>query len=183
MDYARNIAIMVGVFLAIVMLCCGIGFLSYTYGQSEGHNSGYAAGQKDGSSQGYEAGYETGLRAAGSSYDLHAPTYREMKEFIARDSTNSKEYVKDKYLCSDFSTEVNNNAEAEGIRCATVDIFYPEGYGHTIVAFETIDKGLVYIEPQFDHEVRLVIGESYSQTNNYNPAPHSDVVERILTSW
>jgi hypothetical protein len=78
---------------------------------------------------------------------------------------------------------VNNNAEAKGIRCAVVDIFYPDGYGHTIVAFDTTDRGLIYIEPQFDQEVKLEVGRSYSQLNNFTAAPRDDTIKRYLVVW
>ena len=92
-------------------------------------------------------------------------------------------YIKDEYVCTDFSAEVNNNADALGIRCAIVDMFYPEGYGHTIVAFETLDRGLVFVEPQFDHEVSLIVGKSYSHINKYTPPPEDDTIKRFLLIW
>ena len=36
-----------------------------------------------------------------------------------------------------------------------------EKWGHALVAFETVDRGLIFIEPQSDREVKLVIGESF----------------------
>jgi hypothetical protein len=62
-------------------------------------------------------------------------------------------------------------------------MFYPEGYGHTIVAFETTDKGLILVEPQFDQEVNLAIGKSYSKINNFTPAPRDDTVKRFVIIW
>ncbi len=116
-------------------------------------------------------------------YTLQNPTYQEMKTFLAQDPTNTNTYVEDKYVCVDFAAAVNNNAEAKGIRCAVVDIFYPDGYGHTIVAFDTTDRGLIYIEPQFDQEVKLVVGRSYSQLNNFTAAPRDDTIKRYLVVW
>jgi hypothetical protein len=62
-------------------------------------------------------------------------------------------------------------------------MFYPDGYGHTIVAFDTTDRGLIYIEPQFDQEVKLVVGRSYSQLNNFTSAPRDDTIKRYLVVW
>lgn len=183
MDYVQKLATVVGMFLAIAMLCVGSGILSYIYGQSKGSSAGYEAGHEASYSQGYEVGYESGLREADSGYDLRNPTYQEMKEFLSQDATDSKKYVNDEYVCSDFSAEVNNSADAQGIRCAVVDIFYPDGYGHNIVAFETADKGLIFVEPQFDQEVNLIVGESYSQINNYTPPPRNDTINRLLIIW
>lgn len=195
MDYTQRVATIFSIIVIIITLCSGSALISYIYGQDKGYHAGYEAGQEGSYSQGYsrgkeegyqagyEAGYESGLEEAGSGYNLRNPTYQEMKEFLAQDTTDSKTYIKDEYLCSDFSAEVNNNADAQGIRCAIVDIFYPDGYGHTIIAFETTNKGLKFIEPQFDHEVSLIIGKSYSQINNYTPPPRDDTIERFLIIW
>lgn len=185
MDYSHKIAITLGILLAAIMLCGGTGFLSYIYGYQVGQQTGHSQSheENDGYQVGYEAGYESGLKEASSSYDLRNPTYQEMKEFLAQDPTNSKTYLEGKYTCTDFSAEANNNAEAQGIRCAIVYIFCPEGYGHTIIAFETKDEGLKFIEPQFDQEVSLIIGKSYSQTNNYTPPSHNDTIQRFRVIW
>lgn len=195
MDNSQKVATALGMFLAIVMLCYGSAYLSYVYGQHNGYETGYEAAQnlsysqrheaeKDAGYQaGYQAGYESGLREGSSGYSIGNPTYQEMMEFLAQDTTNSKGYLEDEYVCADFSVQVNNNAEAHGIRCAVVDIFYPEGYGHAIVAFETMDRGLTFIEPQFDEEVSLVVGKSYSQINDYTPPPKDDTIRRFLVAW
>jgi hypothetical protein len=192
MDYSQKVAIALGMFLAIAMLCGGAGFLSYVYGYQVGHetsyNQGYSQGKDEGYQSGYQSGFEVGYKPSveqetSSEYTLRNPTYQEMKAFLAQDMTSSKKYVEDKYVCTDFAAAVNNNAEKEGIRCAIVDIFYPEGYGHTIVAFETTDKGLIFVEPQFDQDVELVVGKSYSQTNNFTLAPRDDNVNRFLIIW
>lgn len=78
------------------------------------------------------------------------PTYAELVEFIVRDLTNTGDYVKggpDSYVCSDFAEAVHNNAEAAGIRAAWVSIdLEGNDEGHALNAFETTDKGLVYID-------------------------------------
>ena len=192
MDYSQKVATVLGIFLAIVMLCGGSGFLSYTYGYQIGHEASYNQGYDQGKGEGYQSGYQSGFEAGykpsleqekSSEYTLRNPTYQEMKAFLAQDTTNLGKYATDEYVCVDFSAAVNNNAEKNGIRCAIVDIFYPEGYGHTIVAFETTDKGLIFIEPQFDHEVKLIVGKSYSQTNGFTLAPRDDTINRFLIIW
>jgi len=192
MDNSQKIATVLGIFLAIIMLCGGSGFLSYMYGYQIGHEGSYNQGYSQGKDEGYQVGYKTGYEAGykpileqetASGYTLRNPTYQEMKAFLVEDTTSSTTYRKDEYVCVDFATEVNNNAVKKGIRCAIVNIFYPEGYGHTIVAFETTDRGLIFIEPQFDHEVKLIVGKSYSQINNYTPAPQDDTIRRFLIVW
>ncbi len=188
MDWSQKIAAALGAFLALLMVCGGTGFLSYIYGFQTGHGVGYNKGYNQGKDVGYQSGYEAGYKPrleqqTQGKYSLRNPTYQEMKAFIAQDTTSSKTYVKDEYVCTDFAAAVNNNAEAYGIRCAVVDIFYPDGYGHTIVAFETTDRGLIFIEPQFDREVSVVVGKSYSQINNFVPAPRDDTIKRFVIIW
>ena len=188
MDGSQKVATALGIFLAIVMLCGGSGFLGHMYGYQKGHQASYNEAYNQGKDEGYQAGYEAGYKPSpeqetSSEYALSNPTYQEMKTFLAQDTTDSKTYAEDEYVCVDFAAAVNNNAEAEGIRCAIVDIFHPEGYGHTIVAFETTDRGLIFIEPQFDREVKLVIGNSYSQANKFTPAPRDDTINRFVVIW
>ena len=104
---------------------------------------GYARGQ--------DAGYQIGVLAGvGTGYDLRNPTYSETKEFIKQDLTDRNSYIENEYTCSDFAAAVNNNAERQGFRCALVELKYPGERGHAAVAFNTVDKGLIFIEPQYD---------------------------------
>ena len=73
-----------------------------------------------------------------------------MSTKLKKDLTDSKEYVgygPNAYVCSDFAEEVHNNAEIVGIRAGWVGVTF-EGTddGHALNAFETIDRGLVYID-------------------------------------
>jgi len=78
------------------------------------------------------------------------PTYAELVAFIERDTTDSNNYLEDPligYVCADFAEDVHNNAEAAGIRAASVSVDFEEGgEGHALNAFDTIDEGLVYID-------------------------------------
>ena len=82
--------------------------------------------------------------------DAANPTYAELVAFIKSDPTDTREYVANgsgAYVCADFAEEVHNNAERRGIRAAWVGItFENTEEGHAINAFETTDKGLVYID-------------------------------------
>ena len=193
MDNSQKVATGLSIVLAIVMLCGGALFLGYIRGYQNGNESSSSEAYNQGKNEGYQTGYQSGLQAGykpptqpqQSSQGLtpENPTYQEMKEFLAKDPTNQNTYVENKYVCVDFAATVNNNAESKGIRCAVVDIFYPDGYGHTIVAFETTDRGLIYVEPQYDEEVKLVVGRSYSQLNGFTAAPRNDTIQRYLLAW
>lgn len=192
MDNSQKVATAISIFLAILILCGGSIFLGYIRGYQKANTGNNTTAYSQGKDEGYQAGYQSGYQAGykpgpeqkqSDGYTLQNPTYQEMKTFLAQDFTNTNTYNEDKYVCVDFAAAVNNNAEAKDIRCAVVDIFYPDGYGHTIVAFDTTDRGLIYVEPQFDVEVKLVVGRSYSQLNNFTAAPRDDTIKRYLIVW
>jgi len=126
---------------------------------------------------------------AGYGYVLRDPTYREMSDFLARDETSEREYIEEEYACVDFAADVKANVAKEGIRCAYVIIEYRGGGGHAIVAFDTTDEGLVFIEPQFDWEVGLEIGRPYYQCvkpppGRYMATPDDDdTITRFIVIW
>ena len=180
--------------MAAVMLCSGALFIGYLHGENNGYHAGYERGQSITIAQpdtgwetesyqaGYQAGHESGLKEA-SGYNLHNPSYQEMMDFLSQDTTDSIPYVTHEHMCVDYAAQVNNNAEAKGIRCATVYILNNEGIGHTIIAFETTDRGFQFVEPQYDRVVRLVIGQSYSKLNSFLPQPDDDTIDRYLIIW
>lgn len=75
------------------------------------------------------------------------PTFDQMVAFIEADSTDAHEYIEGAFVCADFAEAVHNNAEAAGIRAAWVSVtFEGTAEGHALNAFETTDRGLVYID-------------------------------------
>jgi hypothetical protein len=78
------------------------------------------------------------------------PTFAELVAFIEQDKTDANNYLEHPligYVCADFAEDVHNNAEAAGIRAASVSVdFEGDEVGHACNAFDTIDKGLVYID-------------------------------------
>ena len=122
---------------------------------------------------------------------MHDPTYNELTSFIAQDKTNEEEYIEDVFDCEQFSQQVNTNAENAGIRCAYVVIYFDgTDAGHGIVGFNTVDRGMVYVEPQSDEWVEnLEIGNDFwtdciVPTGNYyyDDSPN-DTIKEILLFW
>jgi len=200
----QRVGIIIGTLLAILALCGVLAFAGYTYGHDqgylagekngidvgyskgfkEGQDKGYTDGYREGQQTGYQSGYDVGVKESlARGFTSRNPTYQEMKDFLAQDRTDTKTYISGEYVCSDFATDVNNEAEAEGIRCAIVELRYPRDFAHAIVAFETTDRGLIFVEPQFDSEVTVKVGQSYSQTNGYDMPAYSDIIDRILIAW
>jgi hypothetical protein len=83
-------------------------------------------------------------------------------------------YNYDTFVCADFAEMLHNNAEKAGFRTAYVSIqlgpcaYYPTSGGHALNAFETTDKGLVYIDctgyttsMNADKIVDVLVGKEY----------------------
>ena len=129
----------------------------YSLGKQDGYNLGRQEGYISGKADGYDEGIEAGL---GHGYTLKDPTYKQAVTFLREDRTDRNKFIEDTYVCSHFTRDVCNNAEARGFRCAFVELRYSGG-GHSIIAFDTIDSGLLYFEPQSDETVRPVIGKEF----------------------
>ena len=118
---------------------------------------------------------ESAISSVGSSSQsitLKNPTFQELKDFILKDPTNRNKFVLNQYECRHFATDVNNNAEAEGLRSAFVLLCFDRGQ-HAVVAFDTTDRGLVYIEPQTDAVIHPEVGDTYEG---------KEIIE-ILIAW
>jgi len=89
--------------------------------------------------------------------NLRNPSWTELKAFLLKDDTDKMEYVYPVVVCADFADNMQENAEEAGWRCAVVwldMVGYTDPYnygiahdaGHACNAFETTDRGLVYID-------------------------------------
>ena len=107
---------------------------------------------------GYDAGYLQGFNETG--YNIRDPTYQEVVTFIALDQTDKNEYDEDNYYCFHFTADVERNAFEAGYRCGLVYIECALS-AHAVVCFNTTDGGLIFVEPQTDEIVEVVIGEFY----------------------
>ena len=170
----------------------------YDEGEQDGYQSGYTSGVTAGTQQGYQngysegqtAGYDTGLTAGfGHGYNIKDPTFAEVQDFLTKDMTDERPYIDPTYVCSHFSRDVCNNAEAAGIRCAVVELRYSSGNGHLIIAFNTIDKGMVYFESQTDEQATPAIGLKYYTTIIPKPGyfypspPQDDTIQDMVVIW
>jgi hypothetical protein len=104
--------------------------------------------------------------------ELKNPTFQELKDFILKDTTSRNRFVLNTYECRHFATEVDNSAEAAGLRCGFVLLCFERGQ-HAVVAFETTDRGVIYIEPQTDAAIDVAVGSMYQGRE----------IEEILIAW
>ena len=122
------------------------------------------------------------------SYVLNDPTYAAMESFLASDKTDQHQYILGTYVCWNYAADVIADAEKQNIRCAFVYVEFADS-AHAVVAFNTTDKGLVYIEPQSDEVVQLKLGTRYYQSiipksgYHYTQPPYDDTVKLFDAIW
>ena len=194
MENRMRPATLIAVVVTALALCAGFFYVGYSFNQYQAKidesnynfNAGKSQGEKIGHETGFKEGYSAGIKDTQEKKGLivtHNPAYKEMKDFLAADRSDKISYDQDEHTCTDYTTEVNNNAESRGIRCAAVYIIYRET-GHSIVAFDTTDRGLIFVEPQYDKEVTVKVGKSYSGENGFvKPADLDDTIVRYLIMW
>lgn len=78
--------------------------------------------------------------------NLENPSWEELREFLQLDDTDKLVYKKSSFDCTGFALTLRDHAQAYGIRCAFVEVSFSEGEGHAFNAFETTDRGLVYVD-------------------------------------
>lgn len=90
-------------------------------------------------------------------YNLTDPSFTELMDFLADDKTDEIPYSRPDFMCHHFSLTLRENANKQGLRCAWVEVgsVPAEGgmglnYAHAITAFNTTDRGIIYIDPQDD---------------------------------
>jgi hypothetical protein len=150
--------------------------------KTSSYDNGYNIGLIVGNHTGYSDGYLQGTKdGAGSGYNIRDPTYQEMLSFIASDQTNTHEYS-GSYDCYDFTNELCNNAFNNGYRAGFVYIEFLYD-AHALVCFRTVDKGLVFIEPQSDDIMNVVIGEHYWNRAVYEAPTYDDMIMNYDVIW
>ena len=94
------------------------------------------------------------------------PTYQQILSFISKDHTDIKIH-KWSYDCTEFTNELIANARDKGIFACTAELTYLDGKsGHVLVAFNTIDRGIIYVEPQNDNVMTKDFGVDSVYWNN-----------------
>jgi hypothetical protein len=103
--------------------------------------------------------------------DAVDPSFKELIKFLSVDLTENQNYVYPVYTCGDFAAHLHDEAEKQGIKCGVVGVKfnttlkedmsgilnnksnYPPPYssydtcrGHAFNAFNTTDRGMVYVD-------------------------------------
>jgi hypothetical protein len=117
-----------------------------------------------------------------SSVSSRNPTYLEAQQFITSDKTDSHPYIEGSYTCANFASDFRRNALRAGYECGYVFVYFPDFQSHVLNCFNTTDKGLVFVEPQWDKSVNITIGESYLNENSISP-DFNDTILRYYVEW
>ncbi|MFC1954492.1 hypothetical protein ACFLVZ_01550 [Chloroflexota bacterium] len=185
------------IILVFIGVGAGVGFYIYNNlvdevdsAQERGFEEGYTQGYEEGLSMGNEAGYQEGSKAAlmeangintslidpGTYYFLYNPTYDEIQMALTAGEMSS-------------AREILDYAKDNGIRAAYVRVPIAREaragrvYLYQLVAFETVDKGFIIIEPRSHREVIVEVGRSYSDLNNFPASPYDDTITKVTIVW
>jgi hypothetical protein len=119
---------------------------------------------------------------SGDKYNLRAPTYKEVIDFIAADQTNTKQFAPGVYNICYLGSEVINTAKEKGLRCAAASVVFRDGSYYPLVVFQTSDAGLVFISSIDDKVMKVTKGGHLWQDNN-DSAKYDDTIVDILIYW
>ena len=93
---------------------------------------------------------------------LRDPTWLELKEFIENDNTDTLLYMEGSFDCEGFAITLRDRAWRYGFRCAFVALNFAGTRGHALNAFQTTDKGIVYVDvTEHDKIAYVQIGQPY----------------------
>jgi len=151
--------------------------LGYDIGQKVGYVSGFNVGNKTGYLNGFNDCWQSGFQTTG--YLIRDPTYKEALNFIQADQTDKIQYDVNTFACVDFSATFKRNAFTAGYRAFFVYIDFKTS-SHSIVAFNTTDKGIVFVEPQYDQVLKVEVGENYTSLNGFTYDPDQVVVRYVI---
>lgn len=73
------------------------------------------------------------------------PCWNELVCFLIQDRTDETTYDPEHYVCGNFARDLHDAAERAGWRCAVVLVEFPQ-VAHALNAFDTTDRGLVFID-------------------------------------
>jgi len=93
--------------------------------------------------------------------ELEDPSWSELEDFLRMDDTDTMTYVENSFDCSGFAITLRDRAWRYGFRSAYVEIGFGDEVGHAVNAFDTTDKGLIFIDDTEADQIAYVeIGQS-----------------------
>ncbi len=96
---------------------------------------------------GFQRGNNLSIMRLNNSATAANPSWQQLVSFLGADRTEDNPYDINSFDCVDYAEMLHNKAEAAGIKSAFVAVnFKNDPVGHTVNAFVTTDRGLVYID-------------------------------------
>jgi len=92
------------------------------------------------------------------------PSYSDVQAFIEEDDTDKQKYISENYtfICTDFTNRFINNFLKQGFFSCEAILYFQENNSHSIVAINTTDKGLIFVDSQNDQVMTsLRVGDNY----------------------
>lgn len=87
-----------------------------------------------------------------STPEYQSVSWQQLTQFLSDDHTNWREYDLENYNCMDYAIDLVANARYSDINAKIVTVqFVDQETGHAFVAFETSDRGTLFVEPQGDN--------------------------------
>jgi len=94
---------------------------------------------------------------------IKTPTLKILQDFLEEDDTNEYQYVENRFECTDFANRFVSNFLKKGYYSCVSYILFSDS-AHAIVAVNTSDYGVVYVEPQEDKIIYdLRVGDNYCE--------------------
>lgn len=116
-------------------------------------------------------------------HNLRVPTFNAVKDFLANDPTNLKQYITGKYVNRHFAQDVTNAAKEKGLRCAVVAVVFQGGKNTFVVAFQTTDSGVVFVDPLTDRAIKVNKGGRFYSDNDLSGGNANDIIADVLIYW
>lgn len=92
------------------------------------------------------------------------PTYKDIIKILSEDKTNEIPYVENDFNCIEFSFGLVKSLLERGIYSCITFIGFESNESHTLTAINTLDEGIIYVEPQTDRILfNLNVGEDYCE--------------------
>jgi len=96
-----------------------------------------------------------------SNIMIYNPSLNLLENFLKLDNTSEYKYTSD-FRCSSFSSMLVNHLRNHHIFGCMTSVWFFDGKGHSIVAVNTSDYGVVFVEPQSDKIImNLTPGQNY----------------------
>jgi len=112
-----------------------------------------------------------------------SPKLSEVEKIVKKDSTDKKRYHRDYFNCVDFSFSLVNAFLKQKVHACVAWVLFDEFQesSHAIVAVNTSDYGVIFIEPQTDKIIfNIKPGDDYCSLADLNC---NWTIERIKTCY